>query len=40
VPEVHRLRDEVQWRPRLSLREAISDTIAWWRDQLVISRRP
>jgi UDP-glucuronate decarboxylase len=34
VPDVHRLRDEVQWRPRLSLNEGISDTIAWWRGRL------
>jgi nucleoside-diphosphate-sugar epimerase len=33
VPEVHRLHDEVQWRPRFSLSEAISDTIVWWRAQ-------
>ena len=33
VPDVHRLRDEVQWRPRRSLDEGISDTIAWWRGQ-------
>jgi UDP-glucuronate decarboxylase len=40
VPDVHRLRDEVQWQPRLSLSEAISDTIAWWRDQLGLRRHP
>ncbi len=34
VPDVQRLRDEVQWRPRLSLNEGISDAIAWWRGQL------
>ncbi len=34
VPDVHRLRDEVQWRPQLSLSAGISDTIAWWRSQL------
>ncbi len=33
VPDVHRLHDEVQWRPRLSLGEAIGDTIGWWRTQ-------
>jgi nucleoside-diphosphate-sugar epimerase len=34
VPDVQRLRDEVQWRPQLSLNEGISDAIAWWRGQL------
>ena len=34
VPDVHRLRDEVQFRPRLSLDEGIRDAIAWWRGQL------
>jgi nucleoside-diphosphate-sugar epimerase len=33
VPDVQRLRDEVRWRPRLSLNEGIRDTIAWWRGQ-------
>jgi len=31
VPDIHRLRDEVGWRPRFTLNEALSDTIAWWR---------
>ncbi len=31
VPDVRRLRDEVQWRPQLSLNEGIGDAIAWWR---------
>jgi nucleoside-diphosphate-sugar epimerase len=34
VPDVHRLRDEVRWRPQLSLNEGIRDAIAWWRGQL------
>jgi nucleoside-diphosphate-sugar epimerase len=34
VPEIHRLRDEAQWRPRFTLNEALSDTIAWWRGRL------
>jgi nucleoside-diphosphate-sugar epimerase len=34
VPDVHRLRDEVQWRPQLSLDQGIGDAIAWWRGQL------
>lgn len=33
VPDVHRLQHEVRWRPRLSLGEAIGDTIGWWRAQ-------
>jgi nucleoside-diphosphate-sugar epimerase len=33
VPDVRRLRDEVQWRPRLSLNEGLGDAIAWWRGQ-------
>lgn len=35
VPEIHRLRDEARWRPRFSLNEALSDTIAWWRSRLL-----
>jgi nucleoside-diphosphate-sugar epimerase len=31
VPAVHRLRDEIGWRPRYTLDEAVSETIAWWR---------
>jgi UDP-glucuronate decarboxylase len=34
VPDVHRLRDEVRWRPQFSLSAGLSDTIAWWRAQL------
>jgi nucleoside-diphosphate-sugar epimerase len=34
VPDVHRLRDEVRWQPKLSLNEGIDDAIAWWRGQL------
>lgn len=34
VPDVRRLRDEVRWRPRLSLDAGISDAIAWWRGEL------
>jgi nucleoside-diphosphate-sugar epimerase len=33
VPDVQRLRDEVLWRPQLSLSAGLSDTIAWWRGQ-------
>jgi nucleoside-diphosphate-sugar epimerase len=34
VPEIHRLRDQVRWRPRFTLDDALSDTIAWWRGRL------
>jgi len=34
LPDVRRLRDEVQWRPSFSLSEGIRDTIAWWRAEL------
>jgi nucleoside-diphosphate-sugar epimerase len=34
VPETHRLRDEVRWRPRFTLDEGLSDTIGWWRGRL------
>jgi nucleoside-diphosphate-sugar epimerase len=34
LPDVHRLRDEVQWRPGFLLNEGIGDTIAWWRAEL------
>jgi nucleoside-diphosphate-sugar epimerase len=37
VPGVHRLRDEVPWRPQFSLSAGLSDTIAWWRAQLRVS---
>jgi nucleoside-diphosphate-sugar epimerase len=37
VPDVRRLRDEVQWRPQFSLSAGLSDTIAWWRGQLGLS---
>jgi nucleoside-diphosphate-sugar epimerase len=36
LPDVHRLRDEVQWRPLFSLSEGILDTIAWWRAELAV----
>ena len=31
LPDVRRLRDEVQWRPRFTLDAGIKDTIDWWR---------
>jgi UDP-glucuronate decarboxylase len=34
VPDIHRLRDEARWRPRFTLDEALSDTVAWWRGRL------
>jgi nucleoside-diphosphate-sugar epimerase len=33
VPDVRRLH-ELPWRPRYTLEEGITDTIAWWRKQL------
>ena len=38
VPDVTRLRDEVQWQPQFSLSAGLSDTIAWWRAQLRVSQ--
>ncbi|HXI48232.1 MAG TPA: NAD-dependent epimerase/dehydratase family protein [Steroidobacteraceae bacterium] len=38
VPDIHRLRDEVHWRPRFTLDAGLSDTIAWWRGHLSSSR--
>ena len=40
LPDVRRLRDEVQWCPRLSLNEGIRDTIAWWRAELAAQAAP
>jgi nucleoside-diphosphate-sugar epimerase len=34
VPDIRRLRDEARWRPRFTLNEALTDTIAWWRGRL------
>lgn len=34
VADVHRLRDEVGFRPRLSLGEGIAETVGWWRERL------
>lgn len=34
VPEIRRLRDEAGWRPRFTLDQGLSETIAWWREQL------
>lgn len=34
VAGIDRLRDEVGWRPRRSLDEALTETIAWWREAL------
>jgi nucleoside-diphosphate-sugar epimerase len=39
LPDVHRLRDELQWHPRFSLSEGIRDTIAWWRAELGMTSR-
>jgi nucleoside-diphosphate-sugar epimerase len=37
VPDIHRLRDQARWRPRFTLNEGLSDTIAWWRGRLLDS---
>jgi nucleoside-diphosphate-sugar epimerase len=34
VPEIRRLRDEAGWRPRFTLDQGLTDTIAWWRGRL------
>jgi nucleoside-diphosphate-sugar epimerase len=38
IPVVRRLRDEVGWRPSLSLHQGLVDTIDWWRAALGASR--
>jgi nucleoside-diphosphate-sugar epimerase len=39
VPDVRRLRDELGWRPRITLSKGIADAIAWWRGQLPAADR-
>jgi nucleoside-diphosphate-sugar epimerase len=34
VPVLHRLVEEVKWRPRFTLSEGLLDTIDWWRGRL------
>ena len=34
VPDIRRLREEVQWQPRFTLSQGVTDTIAWWRGEL------
>jgi nucleoside-diphosphate-sugar epimerase len=36
VPALQRLAEDVKWRPRFALNEALSDTIAWWRSRLAL----
>ena len=36
VPALHRLRDQAHWRPRYTLNQAVSETIAWWRRSLSV----
>jgi nucleoside-diphosphate-sugar epimerase len=38
VPDVERLYNEVGWRPRFGLHDAIADTIAWWRQRIIAGR--
>lgn len=33
VADVTRLRDEINWRPRVALDEGIERTVSWWRDR-------
>jgi nucleoside-diphosphate-sugar epimerase len=39
IPDTHRLRDEVGFKPRYTLDAAIDDTIAWWRGHLNLAGR-
>ena len=34
VPDISRLREEVQWNPRWQLDEGLADTVRWWRERL------
>jgi nucleoside-diphosphate-sugar epimerase len=34
VPQLHRLFEEAKFRPRFTLNDGLSDTIAWWRTQV------
>jgi nucleoside-diphosphate-sugar epimerase len=34
VPDIGRLREEVQWSPRRPLDEGLKDTVRWWRARL------
>ena len=34
VPDISRLRGEVQWNPRWQLDEGLADTVRWWRERL------
>ena len=36
VPDVTRLRDELGWRPRMTLEEGLADAVEWWRRRLSI----
>jgi nucleoside-diphosphate-sugar epimerase len=38
VADVRRLREELGWKPRFSLRQALDDTISWWRGQVSEAR--
>jgi nucleoside-diphosphate-sugar epimerase len=38
LADVSRLRDDVGFRPRVSLEEGIEATVAWWRDRLARER--
>jgi nucleoside-diphosphate-sugar epimerase len=34
VADTRRLRDELGWQPRLTLKEGLTRTITWWRSNL------
>jgi nucleoside-diphosphate-sugar epimerase len=34
IPDIARLRDEVGFRPTLTLAEGLQKTLAWWEDRL------
>jgi nucleoside-diphosphate-sugar epimerase len=38
VADVHRLMNELGWRPEYSLKSGIASTVEWWREQLARSK--
>jgi nucleoside-diphosphate-sugar epimerase len=38
VADVGRLRKELGWKPRFSLRQALEDTVSWWRTEVSEAR--
>jgi nucleoside-diphosphate-sugar epimerase len=39
VPDITRLRDEVGFRPKLTLTEGLQKTLAWWDERLRSAER-